>query len=137
MSLAVSVVIMIVGTAIISSRGFDTLGFVELLDVLWRNLVLAAYLGAVGVFVGALIRNPAGAIVLLLADLFIVENVLQGLVPDVWKFTPLGGSGQSLQGVQFDNEDLLLPGIALLVMLAWTGILYAASAVTFRSRDLT
>jgi ABC-2 type transport system permease protein len=137
MSLAVTVAIMVVGTIIISSRGFDTLGITELLDVLWRNLVLAAYLGAVGVFVGALIRNPAGAIVLLLADLFIVENVLQGLAPDVWKFTPLGGSGQSLQGVQFADEDLLRPGIALLVMIAWTAILYTASLVTFRSRDLT
>ena len=34
-----------------------------LLDVLWRNLVVAAYLGAIGVCIGALLRNQVAAIV--------------------------------------------------------------------------
>ena len=135
LSFLVSIVVMAVGTLIISSRGFDTLGFSDLLDILWRNLVVAAYLGPIGVFVGALIRNPAGAIVVLLADLFVVENVLQGLVPDVWRFMPLGAGPQSVQ--QSDIDHLLSPGVGLLVMAGWLIVFYAAAAVTFNRRDLT
>jgi ABC-type transport system involved in multi-copper enzyme maturation permease subunit len=137
LSLVVTLVVMAVGTLIVASRDFSTLPVSTLLDILWRNLVVAAFLGSLGVFVGALIRNPAGAIVVLLADLFILENVLLGLVPDVWKFMPLGGIGQAVQDVHFGDEELLAPGIGVLLMIAWTAIFYAAAAVTFKSRDLT
>jgi ABC-2 type transport system permease protein len=134
-SFLVSVVSMVVGTLILSSRDFDTFGFTALLNILWRNLAVGAYLGSIGVFVGALIRNPAAAIVVLLADAFVVENVLEGLVPDVWRFTPLGANGQSVQ--QLDIDHLLSPGVGLLVMAGWLIVFYVAAAATFKSRDLT
>jgi ABC-2 type transport system permease protein len=138
LSLVVSVVIMAVGSLILSARDMPTLSFTELLDLLWRNLVIAAFLGALGVFVGALIRNPAGAIVVLLADLFIVENVLAGVAPSVWNYLPLGGVPSGVSGTGFDdNMDLLSPGIALLLMVGYIAVFYTASAVTFKSRDLT
>ncbi|MDX6721096.1 MAG: type transport system permease protein, partial [Solirubrobacteraceae bacterium] len=48
LSLIVPVTIMIVGTIILSSRDEMTLDAVQLLDVMWRNLVTAAFLGALG-----------------------------------------------------------------------------------------
>jgi ABC-type transport system involved in multi-copper enzyme maturation permease subunit len=138
LSIVVSVAIMAVGTLILSARDLPTLGFTDLLDILWRNLLIAAFLGSLGVFVGALIRNPAGAIVVLLADLFIIENVLAGLAPDVWKFAPLGGVPSGISGVQFDSgTNILAPGLALLVMVGWSAIFFAAATATFKSRDVT
>jgi ABC-2 type transport system permease protein len=135
LSFVVSIVVMVIGTLIISSRGFDTLSVGDLLDILWRNLVVAAYIGPIGVFVGTLIRNPAVVIVVLLVDLTVLEGTLQALVPDVWRFTPLGAGPQSLQEANVDH--LLSPGVGLLVMVGWLIVFYAAAAWTFRSRDLT
>ncbi|MDX6682639.1 MAG: type transport system permease protein, partial [Solirubrobacteraceae bacterium] len=63
LSLIVTVTIMAVGTIILSLRDKPTLDVVPLLDVLWRNLVGAAYLGAIGVCIGALLRNQVAALV--------------------------------------------------------------------------
>ncbi|MBA3305792.1 MAG: hypothetical protein H0U25_07695, partial [Thermoleophilaceae bacterium] len=41
---------------ILSARDETTAGAGDLADVLWRNLVVAAFLGAFGVCVGALVR---------------------------------------------------------------------------------
>ena len=69
-SLIVTVTIMAIGILILSARDLPTVGLGDLADVLWRNLVVAAYLGAFGVCIGGLIRNQIVAIVgLLLHDL--------------------------------------------------------------------
>ncbi len=51
-SLIVTVTIMAIGTLILSARDLPTAGLGDLADVLWRNLVVAAYLGAFGVCIG-------------------------------------------------------------------------------------
>ena len=63
LSLIVTVALMALGTVILSIRGETTLGLADLADVLWRNLVVAALLGAFGVCVGGLVRNQIVAIV--------------------------------------------------------------------------
>jgi ABC-2 type transport system permease protein len=135
LSLAVNVAIMAVGTAVLSSRGIDTLSFGDLLDVLWRNLVIAAFLGPIGVCVGALIRNPAVAIVVILAWGFVLENALSGLAPSVEKFMPTNGAPSGITQVDSGFHTLSL-GIALLVMAGWVALLFAAAAATFTKRDL-
>jgi ABC-2 type transport system permease protein len=137
LSLAVNLTIMLVGSLILSSRDIDALSFGDLVDILWRNLVVAAYYGAIGVSVGALVRNPAGAIVLLLALLFVVDGTLFALTPDVWKYGPLGGVPSGILEVSpDDDEDLLSAGGALLVGAGWLAALFAAAAATFTRRDL-
>jgi hypothetical protein len=135
LSLFVNVAIMIAGTLILSSRGIDTLSFGDLLDLLWRNLAVAAFLGSLGVCVGTLIRNPAVAIVVILAWGFVLENVLQGVAPEVEKFLPLQGASSGVQ--QVDNGFETLPtGVALLVMAGWVAALAVPALVTFTKRDL-
>ena len=137
LSLAVNLAIMLVGSLILSSRDLDTLSIGDLFDILWRNLVVAAYYAAIGVAVGALIRNPAGAIVLLLALLFVVDGTLLALAPDVWKFGPLGGVPSGIIEVAPDDEeDLLGLGAALAVGAGWLALLFAAAMATFTRRDL-
>lgn len=139
LSLVVTLTIMLVGTIILSMRNQPTLDVSTLLDILWRNLVTAAYLGALGVALGALLRNQVVAIVGILIYSFAVEPTLVGLVPSVGKFSPIGGAPSGLIGTDFNGDDshLLLPGIAALVMAGWLSLLFAGAAALLRGRDLT
>lgn len=141
LSLIVTVTIMVVGSIILSSRGFDTVALVDLLDILWRNLLVAALLGALGVGVGALIRNQVVAIIGVLIFGFVVEPALFGLVPDVGRFGPTAGAPSGIIdvspfGESDEEDDLLSPVAAVLVMLGWIAAFFAAAGVRLRSRDL-
>lgn len=139
LSLIVTVTIMAVGTLILSIRDKTTLDVGPLLDVLWRNLVGAAYLGAIGVCLGALLRNQVAALVGVLIVFFIVEPTLFGLVPEVGRYSPLHGAPAGLLGFGFDGDEdfLLSPAVAGAVMLGWLAGLFGASAGLLRRRDLT
>ncbi len=139
LSLIVTVTIMLVGTIILSARGEPTAGAGDLLDVLWRNLLVAALLGALGVGIGGLLRNQVVAIVGILIFSFVVEPTLFGLVPDVAKFMPTQGAPSGIVHVDpfgDDTSDLLAPGIALLVMLGWIGLFFAAAGARLKRFDL-
>ena len=137
LSLIVTVTIMAVGSAILSSRGETTIGIGELADVLWRNLTVAALLGAFGVCVGALVRNQIAAIIGLLVFAFAVEPALVALTPDVGRFGPTSGAPNAILGYDFDDEESLRPGEGVLVLLGWIGVSFAAGAALLRARDLT
>ena len=136
LSLAVNVVIMGVGTLILSARGLPTLPFSDLVDLLWRNLAVAAFLGPIGVGIGALVRNPAVAIVLVLAWGFVAEPILVNLAPSVGKFGFTGGAPAGITQVSQDAFDPLSTGLALLVMAGWVAVFFTAAAATFTKRDL-
>jgi len=137
-SFVVTAMLMLVGTIILSSRGLTTLPFSDLLDIMWRNLVVSAYLGAFGVCIGAIVRNQVVAIVGLLLYSFAVEFTLFGLAPDVAKYMPINGAPSGVVNVSFDEgeTDFLGPGVAVLVMFGWVTVLFAAGALLLRRRDL-
>ncbi len=138
LSLIVTLTIMVVGTIILSMRDKTTLDAAELLDVLWRNLVGAAYLGAIGVCIGALLRNQVAALIGVLIVFMIVEPTLLGLVTEVGRFAPLQGAPSGLIGFDIDGDnELLEPAVAGLVMIGWLSVLFAAAAALLRGRDLT
>jgi ABC-2 type transport system permease protein len=140
LSLIVTVTIMFVGTIILSLRDEQTAGFADLVDVLWRNLLVAALVGALGVGIGAVLRNQVVAIVGVLFVAFVLEPTLIGLVPEVGRFAPLQGApGGIIQVAGFDGEDtdfLLSPGVAVLVMLGWLAAFFAGAAARLRGGDL-
>ncbi len=139
LSLIVTLTIMCVGTVILTVRGFDTVALADLIDVLWRNLVVAALVGALGVGVGALIRNQIVAIIGVLILGFVIEPALFGLAPDVARFGPTQGAPAGIQHIQpfgNDSDPLLAPGVAVLAMLGWIGVFFAAAGARLRLRDL-
>jgi ABC-2 type transport system permease protein len=141
LSLIVTVTIMVVGTVILSARGETTADFADLLDVLWRNLTVAALLGAFGVGIGALLRNQIAAIIGVLVLAFVLEPTLVALAPDVGRFGPTSGAPNAILGFEgggFDDEgDVLAPGAGVAVLLGWIGAAFAAGAALLRARDLT
>ena len=139
LSLIVTLTIMLVGTIILAARGEPTAALPDLLDVLWRNLLVAALLGALGVGIGGLIRNQVVAVVGILVFGFAVEPALFALVPDVAKFSPTGGAPSGivhLDAFGNDTSDLLAPAIAVLVMLGWIGLFFTAAGARLRRFDL-
>jgi ABC-2 type transport system permease protein len=137
LSLVVTTAIMLVGTLILSSRGEATLGVVELADVMWRNLAVAALLGALGVGVGALVRNQTAAVIGLLVVLFALEPALAILLPEAGRFGPLSGAPSGIiGGADLPQDELLAPGLAVAVSIAWAAAAFAAAAASLRGRDL-
>jgi len=135
LSLLVTVATMLVGTLILSSRGDETLGAGGLLDVLWRNLAVAALLGPLGVAFGALIRNQIVTVVGLIATAAVLEPAISQVAPDVGRFGPLAGApGGVLGGV--DAGALLAPGLAVVVLIGWAVLVFAAAALRLDRRDL-
>jgi ABC-2 type transport system permease protein len=135
-SLLVTVAMMALGSAILSSEGETTLGLADLADLVWRNMTVAATAGAFGVGIGALVRNQVVAIVGLILLALAIEPALLGLAPEVGRFGPLLGLPAAIAGNPMDDPDVLETGVALLVMLGWVGAAFAAGAVALRRRDL-
>jgi len=138
LSIIVTVTIMAVGTIILSARGETTIGIGDLADQLWRNLVVSALLGALGVCIGGLVRNQVAAMVGVLVLSFVLEPAIIGLAPDVGRFGPTSGAPNGILGGEgFDgNDELLAPGIAVVVMSAWVGAFFAAAGALLQRRDL-
>ena len=139
LSLVVTVTLMALGTLILSVRDQPTISLSDMADVLWRNLVVAALLAAFGVCIGGLLRNQIVAIVGLLIFAFVLEPTLIALVPEVGQFGPTSGAPNGVIGINpFDDGDgaTLSTGIALLVMIGWVGLGFAATAALLRRRDL-
>ena len=138
-SLVVTLSLIVIGTIILSIRDETTLDAATLLDIVWRNLVVAAYFGALGVAVGAIVRNQIAAIIGLLVFSFMLEPTLFAFAPDVAKFSPLGGAPSGIVNASFDEDEntYLQAGVAALVMCGWVTVLFAAGASLLRRRDLT
>jgi ABC-type transport system involved in multi-copper enzyme maturation permease subunit len=134
LSLLVTVATMLVGTLILSSRGDATLGAGGLLDVLWRNLAVAALLGPLGVCVGALVRNQVVTVIGLVVVAAALEPPLLSAVPEVGRFGPLFGAPDGI--LRGTEAGLLAAGPALVVLLAWIALAFVAAGARLRRRDL-
>ena len=142
LSLVANALAMTVATAILSARDLPTLDAAELGDLLWRNLLLAALGGALGVGIGGVIRNQTVAVTLVLAFAFSIEPALVGLAPEVGQFGPFTAVPTAFLGTKSsfafgENAQLLAPWLALLVMVGWVAAFAVASALMLRRRDLT
>lgn len=138
LSLLITIAVAIAGYVILSARDLPTPELADLADFAWRNLLIAALLGAFGVGVGALVRNQPIAIVGILALAFVVEPALLALAPDVGRFGPLLGAPSAVQDVDVGLEEieLLSPAVGVLVSLAWVAVTVGLGALLLRSRDL-
>jgi ABC-2 type transport system permease protein len=137
LSLTVTTTVLAVGTLIMSSRGEATLQAAALADLLWRSLTVAAFLGALGVCVGALVRNQTVTVIGVLVIAVILEGALMQLVPEVGRFGPFAGAPNGiLGGVDVPKDELLPLGAALAVSIGWVAATFTAAATLLRHRDL-
>ena len=123
------------GYAIISGRGIpfavSTGGSVQLV---LGGLGSVALWGAIGVGLGALLRNQVAAVITLLAWAFVVSPLLFGLVPSVGRFMPTY-AGDGLIGLTTRH---LLPAVGGgVVLVGWTALLAAAGIALTARRDVS
>lgn len=121
------------GIAALRVRGLDVLlDTGDFAMLIAGGAVAAALCAAIGVGVGAVVRNQVPALVGITAWLLFVENLLVGDlagVGDVGRLLP-GSAGRAISG---QNPDVLLaPGVAVILL-----ILYAAAAALAASLATT
>jgi ABC-2 type transport system permease protein len=124
-----------IGYAILSGRGISlALGGGDILWLVFGTPAITAAWAALGVGVGALVRNQVAAVIGLIVWAMVIDNLLRGLVPRIGGYTPVGASA----AVVSDPSDYVLSlasGGSLLV--AYVALALAAGAVLLGRRDVT
>lgn len=100
-----------------------------------RGMAAAGIAGAIGVAIGAIVRNQVAAVVGLLIYLFVVEGLVGLVSDDVVEFT-LGQSQEALLGGTL-SDDGLSAGWGGLVYAGWAGLLGALGVALEQRRDVT
>lgn len=97
----------------------------------------AALFAAIGVGVGAIIRNQIGTVVGLCVWLLLIETTLIGNVPSAGKFAPGASAGALAGAIQTQAAtNLLAPALGALLLIAYTGVLAAAGVLVIAHRDV-
>ena len=125
---------------LVAVKGGDPVVDRQVLEVLAACLLVLVLYGPIGLGVGALVRNQVAAVVTTLAWMFVVEQLLVALLPEIGRWTPGGATAAVLQLGDFatgGNGDLLpvWGGVALLA--AYAVVLAGLGARTTLRRDLT
>jgi ABC-2 type transport system permease protein len=111
----------------------DLLDAGDYLGLLVKGVAVSALSGAVGVGVGAIVRNQVAAVVGTLIYLFVVEPVIGVISSEVAAYT-IGGSQSSLTAAPVEDALAPLPGGLLLA--AWALLLVLLGAELEERRDV-
>jgi ABC-2 type transport system permease protein len=124
-----------IGYLTLDARGISfSLGGGDVALLVLGTLAATALWGAMGVGLGAILRNQVGAVITLLAWGFIVDNLLFGLVPSVGRFTPTRAQDAF---IGLTTEHLLSPAAGGLVLVAWVAVLAVIGLPLVTRRDVT
>jgi ABC-2 type transport system permease protein len=140
--LLLTVVAGLFGWAILSARGFDTsTGGSDTTKEIIGGIVATCLYAALGVGIGALVRNQVGAVIGSLVYLFVLENLLNIAAPlrdPVAKFG-FGGliNGLTSTGNSGDDHPPLHQVPAGLVLTAYCAIFVIAGIAVMKKRDIT
>jgi ABC-2 type transport system permease protein len=134
---AALVVTLAVGIPWLSARDapLELLGAGDYLELVARGIALAALSGALGVGIGAIVRNQVAAVVGTLVYLFVLEPVVTLVSEEVAAFT-IGGA-QTALGSGDLGDDMLDPVPAGLVVTGWALMLGWLGALLEQRRDVT
>lgn len=141
LSVLTAVAVALAGTVALSVRDLPLVELGELVGQVGRNALVAALQGALGVAIGALVRNQTGAIVTLLALMFVIEPLVVGLAPHVGRYGPLNVLPVAAAGIPAEDAgmgDVALLGAApaMLVLLLWIAGTLAVAVTLLQRRDL-
>jgi ABC-2 type transport system permease protein len=127
------------GTAMIRARSYGVLldsGDVRRLLV--GGIVMSALWAALGVGLGALVRNQVAAIVGLFAWVFVVEILVFQYLPELGRYAP-GAAGTAMTGdtVGDSSIDLLSPPVGGVLLAAYAAAFVLIGMVMTKRRDVT
>jgi ABC-2 type transport system permease protein len=124
---------------LLSARDIDTGGSTsDVLELIGGNTAAAALFAAIGIGLGALIRNQVGAIIGALGWIFLVEPLL-GIIPGfddvITKWFPSGAANATAGTATSDDALGQVP--AGLLLAAYAAAFLAAGIVMMRRRDVS
>lgn len=125
-----------VGTAVLNARGFDVLlDAGDYVLLIGGGAAAAALWAAIGVGVGALVRNQVPALIGLTAWLLFVENLLLGDIGDVDEVGRLlpGAAAKAISGQ--DPDTLLAPEAGLVLLAVYAAAAAGAGRLAATRRD--
>jgi len=125
----------LIGYVIIDARGIPfAMSGAGVIGLFLGTLAAVALAGAIGVGIGAVVRNQVGAMITLLAWQFIVSPLLFGLVPSIGRYMP-SYAQDALVGVS--QQHLVSPGLGGLLLVGWALLLGGAGTALVVSRDVS
>jgi ABC-2 type transport system permease protein len=107
----------------------------ELLRVFLGSALYAGIFAALGVGLGALLRNQVAAVVIVLVQIFVVDPTLAALIDGFAPFT-LTGLGIAMSGAEESGSDALAPGVAALVGIGYAALFAVLAAIRTAHRDI-
>jgi ABC-2 type transport system permease protein len=129
---AMVVVALVVGLPLAGGSGED-LASSDILTVVFGGLLVAVLTVALGVGVGVLVRNQVAGVVGALIWLFILSPVLGLIDDDLPDYTTLPAAG--VVGGASDADGPAY-GAAVIVLVAWALVVFAAGLLLERRRDV-
>jgi ABC-2 type transport system permease protein len=124
-----------VGYAILAIRDIPLeLGTGQVIWLVLGTPAMTAAWAALGVGLGAVIRNQVFAVIGLIVWAMVIDNLLRGLVPSIGGYTPVGASAALVA----DPTDYVLSAAAgVPLLLGYVAALVAAGALLVARRDVT
>jgi ABC-2 type transport system permease protein len=98
------------------------------------TLAGVALWGALGVGVGAIVKNQVGGVVLLLAWGFLAENLFFQALPSIGRFMPVHAL-QSMTGST--SRHFLAPSAATVTLIFWAAVFSYGGLVLWKRRDVS
>ncbi|MGS0684839.1 ABC transporter permease [Nakamurella sp. GG22] len=133
-----SVAAFLVGQQLLGDGRSTTLAADGVLRAVIGSGLYLAGIGVLGIAVGALMRNTAGAIAVVVASLLVIPGLASVVLPDSWDdaITPYlpSNAGSAFTSVTA-SDTLLGAGAGAAVFVGWLIALLAAAAVLIRCRD--
>ena len=126
------------GYAVIRGKGVEfALGAGDVRLIVLGTIGMSALWAAIGVGVGAVVRNQVFAILGLSVWAFLVENVLTNFLPGVARYAP-GSASSAMTGdtTGLGSMHLLTPAAGVLLLTAYAAAFTLAGAVVTNRRDV-
>jgi ABC-2 type transport system permease protein len=109
----------------------------DYVQLLAGGATAAALFAAIGLGIGAIVRQQVGAVVGLCVWLLLIETTLIGNVPSAGKFAPGAAAGAIAGAIQTQSASkLVAPGAAVVLLAAYAAVAAAAGVVLTNRRDV-
>jgi ABC-2 type transport system permease protein len=109
----------------------------DYLQLLGGGAVAGALFAAIGVGVGAVVRQQVGAVAGLCVWLLLIETTLIGNVPTAGKYAPGAAAGAIAGAIQTQSASkLVTPALGVLLLAAYAAIAAGSATLTTTRRDV-
>jgi ABC-2 type transport system permease protein len=109
----------------------------DYLQLLGGGALAGGFFGAIGLGVGAAVRQQVGAVVGLTVWLILIETTLIGDVPSVGKFAPGAAAGAIAGAAQTQSASkLVAPAVGVLLLVAYMALAATTAVVVTNRRDV-